>query len=67
VFKINTNGTSFANLHSFAATPSSTNSDGGKPWSGVIILGSTLYGTASAGGNWGGGVLISPTAFQRLS
>ena len=44
VFKVSTNGTGFANLHSF------TNSDGAAPYGGLVLSGSTLYGTASAGG-----------------
>jgi uncharacterized repeat protein (TIGR03803 family) len=53
VFAVNTNGTGFTNLYSFTATsfPDSTNSDGASPWSGLILSGNTLYGTAAAGGS----------------
>jgi uncharacterized repeat protein (TIGR03803 family) len=66
VFRINTDGTGFTNLHSFTqAYPYTnsygqvfyTNSDGGSP--GPLILSSnTLYGTASGGGNWGNGTVF---------
>src|SRR6266850_1256950 len=46
VFKINTDGTSFTNLYIFTG-----GSDGGNPYGGLILLGDTLYGTASAAGN----------------
>jgi uncharacterized repeat protein (TIGR03803 family) len=45
IFRINTNGTGFTNLHSFAA------GEGGAPDAGVILSGGTLYGTTSAGGS----------------
>jgi len=51
VFKVNTDGTSFTNLHSF------TGSDGAFPVAGLILLGNTLYGTAEIGGSsWSGTV-----------
>ena len=46
VFKINTNGTGFTNLHSF------TGSDGNVPTE-LILSGNTLYGTAEYGGSSG--------------
>jgi uncharacterized repeat protein (TIGR03803 family) len=54
VFAINTDGTGFANLHSFTSRILSGSivpgSDGGAP-AGVLVLSSnTLYGTASEGG-----------------
>ncbi len=42
VFAINTDGTGFTNLHSFTA-----GSDGANPGAGLILSGSTLYGTAA--------------------
>src|SRR6266568_8427733 len=45
VFAVNTNGTGFTNLHSFAAT-SATNSDGHNPRAGLILSGNILYGAA---------------------
>jgi uncharacterized repeat protein (TIGR03803 family) len=57
VFRLNTNGTGFANLYNFTATgagsaftPSGTNSDGANPFAGLILSGSILYGTALWGG-----------------
>ena len=61
VFAINTNGTSFTNLHSFTATSGSllTNSDGATPVASLILSGNTLYGTASAGGTNGCGTVFA--------
>lgn len=46
VFTLNTNGTGFANLHSF-----DWYTEGGQPRAGVVLAGSTLYGTATGGGS----------------
>jgi len=54
IFSVNTDGTGFANLHTFTALPSGppyANSDGASPFSGLAISGNTLYGTAKLGGN----------------
>lgn len=63
VFAVNTDGTGFTNLHSFAATTGAlgTNSDGAAPyWHALLVLsGNTLYGTASAGGAWGNGTVFA--------
>lgn len=45
IFSINTNGTGFTTLHSFAQTP-----DGMSPYSGLILAGEALYGTTRNGG-----------------
>lgn len=45
VFSLNTNGTGFTVLKSFAG------SDGALPFAGLTLSGSTLYGTTSEGGN----------------
>ncbi len=58
LFKINTDGTGFANLHNFPAIINDTNSEGGQLYGGVILSGSTLYGAASAGGKFGAGTLF---------
>jgi uncharacterized repeat protein (TIGR03803 family) len=55
VFRINSDGTAFTNLHSFNAVVTSdlqhiTNSDGANPWSGLVLSGNTLYGTTYDGG-----------------
>jgi len=57
VFKINTDGTGFTNLHSFTSNlPYGTNSDGVNPSAGLILSSNTLYGTASYGGSRNGTV-----------
>ena len=64
MFKLNTDGTGFTVLHSFAAgsgtlPPSAfTNSDGTFP-SGLILSGNTLYGTGVAGGSSGNGTVFA--------
>jgi uncharacterized repeat protein (TIGR03803 family) len=61
VFSMNTNGSLFSALHEFTLLDSvaGTNGDGATPWGGLILSGDTLYGTASAGGNGGNGVVFS--------
>jgi uncharacterized repeat protein (TIGR03803 family) len=54
VFKINTDGTGFTNLHNFAGT-----NDGAAPQSGLVQSGKTLYGTATSGGLFNGGTLFA--------
>jgi uncharacterized repeat protein (TIGR03803 family) len=51
VFKINTDGSGFATIHSFTAYTSGTNSDGASPLGRLVLSGNTLYGTTSAGGS----------------
>jgi uncharacterized repeat protein (TIGR03803 family) len=58
VFKVDTNGTGFAVLKHFSALINGTNSDGANPYAGLILDGSTLYGTASAGGRWANGTVF---------
>jgi uncharacterized repeat protein (TIGR03803 family) len=53
VFKVNTDGTGFTNLHSFTSYD-----DGGWPGTGLSISGNTLYGVLG-GGSSGCGVLFS--------
>lgn len=67
VFTINTNGSGFKDLHNFSKgnfdpNPYNsvwTNGDGASPVSGLLISGSTLFGTASAGGASGAGTIFS--------
>ena len=64
VFSVSTNGSSFITLHNFSTEATSqlgidTNSDGAGPNAGLILSGSTLYGTASAGGTNGSGTVFS--------
>jgi uncharacterized repeat protein (TIGR03803 family) len=74
VFRINTDGTGFTNLHIFGQTLGAsyfgTNSDGAYPQAGLVLSGNTLYGTADYGGTAGNGTIFSVnvdgTAFQTL-
>jgi uncharacterized repeat protein (TIGR03803 family) len=62
IFAINTDGSGFTNLHSFAAVPATyphTNSDGAYPYASLILSGNTLYGTASEGGSSGQGTVFA--------
>jgi uncharacterized repeat protein (TIGR03803 family) len=71
VFKVNTNGTGFTTLYSFASFGLDyTNSDGANPRHELLLLGNTLYGAASAGGSADGGTLFAlntdGTGFRTL-
>jgi uncharacterized repeat protein (TIGR03803 family) len=75
VFAINTDGTGFTNLYSFSAEATNalgiyTNLDGARPLAGLIISGSTLYGTAESGGTNGFGTVFAintnSTGFTNL-
>jgi uncharacterized repeat protein (TIGR03803 family) len=66
VFAVNTDGNGFTNLYSFTAYSGSsgvdgegTNSDGAWPQAGLILAGSTLYGSAEFGGSLGNGTVFS--------
>jgi uncharacterized repeat protein (TIGR03803 family) len=62
VFGVNTDGTGFTNLYSFTATSGSYpygNSDGVNPLAGLILSGTTLYGTAVNGGSSGQGTVFA--------
>jgi uncharacterized repeat protein (TIGR03803 family) len=65
VFRLNTDGTCFTNLHNF-----SVGSDGINPNAGVIVSGNTLYGTAPSGGAEGAGMVfklnIDGTGYTNL-
>ena len=60
MFGVNNDGTGFTNLHSFVGNVglSSTNSDGANPIPGLILSGSTLYGTTRYGGISGIGTVF---------
>ena len=53
VFKINTDGSGYAELISFAGAP-----DGATPYAGLILSGNTLYGGTSGGGSNGVGTVF---------
>jgi uncharacterized repeat protein (TIGR03803 family) len=61
IFSINTNGTNFKTLYSFAPSPAlnATNMDGAYPVASLIVSGNLLYGTAFAGGYGGYGAVFS--------
>ena len=55
VFRINTDGSSYTNLHVFAGYPS----DGASPWGSLTLSGSTLYGMTEYGGTNNDGVVFA--------
>lgn len=61
VYSINTNGTAFACLHSFASvnTPTGTNLDGAQPIAQLLLLDNALYGTTFGGGPNSAGTVFS--------
>lgn len=61
LFSLSTSGGSLTVLHAFSSLDanSGTNSDGATPRDGLVLSGSTLYGTASGGGANGAGVVFS--------
>jgi uncharacterized repeat protein (TIGR03803 family) len=58
IFRINTDGTSFTNLHSFSAMTGGCNNDGDRPAANLILCSNTLYGTATEGGDYGWGTVF---------
>ncbi len=58
IFAVNTDGTSFTNLHNFTGN---TN-DGANPYAGLILSSNTLYGTAQNGGFYGNGTVFAINA-----
>jgi uncharacterized repeat protein (TIGR03803 family) len=72
VFAINTDGTGYTNLHSFAALDpvTLTNADGAHPRARLVMAGARLYGTTPNGGSSGAGTVfaMSPngTGFTNL-
>ena len=60
VFKINTNGSGYSNFYDFTATsgPDRTNREGAFPACNLIVSGTNLFGTASEGGDLGGGTIF---------
>jgi len=61
IFSLTTNGATFSVLHNFTLLDSQagTNTDGAVPWGGLILSSDTLFGTASAGGPGGNGIVFS--------
>jgi len=58
VFSVNTDGTAFRILHTFAAQ-SAGYLDGFNPNGGLVLSGNTLYGTTVSGGGLGGGIVFA--------
>jgi len=54
IFRVNTNGTGFANIYSFTG-----GNDGANPAARLLLSGSTLYGTAANSGSLGNGTVFS--------
>ena len=54
IFTLNTNGTDFTALYSFAG-----GADGAYPEAGLVLLGNTVYGTAELGGSAGEGAVFN--------
>jgi uncharacterized repeat protein (TIGR03803 family) len=54
IFKINTDGSSFTVLKHFLGAPD----DGENPFAALLISGNILYGTASLGGAFNGGIIF---------
>ncbi len=59
IFTMNSDGTGYTNLHSFAAFSNGTNADGAEPAAPLLLLGNSLFGTAEAGGLYGFGTVFS--------
>jgi uncharacterized repeat protein (TIGR03803 family) len=59
LFRVNTDGASFTNLHSFAPLANGTNSDGASPYDGLVFSGGILYGTTHDGGSSGQGTVFA--------
>jgi uncharacterized repeat protein (TIGR03803 family) len=55
VFRLNTDGTGFTNLHSF------TVNEGATPYGGLVLFNNTLYGTAFYGGSGSGTIFALNT------
>ncbi|MDB6110475.1 MAG: hypothetical protein JWR69_2225 [Pedosphaera sp.] len=67
IFKVNTDGAGFTNLHSFPATSGgATNSEGAAP-AGLTLAGNTLYGTTQYGGNSALGTVFRLSLAPRLA
>jgi len=54
LFKLNTDGSGYTNIYSFLGAP-----DGRSPQAGLVLSGNTLYGTTFEGGNAGNGCLFA--------
>ena len=55
IFGLNTDGSGYTNLHSFASLTSSTNSEGAQPLATLALSGTNLFGSGWSGGATGNG------------
>ncbi len=68
VFAINTNGTEYTLLHTFApASVGATNTDGAQPFCTLAMAGNILYGTCSMGASGGQGCVFSLTVAPTIT
>jgi uncharacterized repeat protein (TIGR03803 family) len=58
IFGVNTDGSGYANLHSFAGLVGATNTDGIQPLATLAVAGTNLFGACSGGGAFGSGTLF---------
>jgi uncharacterized repeat protein (TIGR03803 family) len=67
VFAVQTDGSGFTNLHSFAGFSAA---DGSSPFAGLILSSNVLYGTTTSGGDYNGGTVFSintdGTGYRKL-
>ncbi len=54
VYKLNSDGSGFATLHSFVG-----DDDGANPYAGLVLSGNTLYGTTVSGGSFNEGTVFA--------
>jgi uncharacterized repeat protein (TIGR03803 family) len=59
IFRINTDGSDFANIYNFTMTTNDGNNDGASPSAGLIVAGNTLYGTTTSGGTGRNGTVFA--------
>ncbi len=67
VFAIDTDGTGFANLHSFSSADYGFNVDGAWPMGRLLLIDNTLYGTTSLGGTSFYGTVFALTLVPPLA
>jgi uncharacterized repeat protein (TIGR03803 family) len=72
VFALDADGRGFTTIHQFSAmyppnVATGTNTDGGYPWSSLVLLGNSLYGATIQGGLYGFGTVFSISMTPNLS